>query len=124
MMLKKGDRVEVIDDALAGVVQDVQNDSITIKTEDGFLMNFDAQELVKIEDSLAIEDVSDFDMEQVIRQKTPDKPRRSERIKPKERSASPMEVDLHIHKKVKFIIVTASIIHSLFMWVRYLNLLS
>ena len=32
MMLKKGDRVEVIDDALAGVVQDVQNDSITIKT--------------------------------------------------------------------------------------------
>jgi len=101
MMLKKGDRVEVIDDALDGVVHDVQNDSITIKTEDGFLMNFEAQELVKIEDSLAIEDVSDFDVEQVIKQKTPDKPRRSERIKPKERSAPPMEVDLHIHQLVK-----------------------
>ncbi|WP_298248201.1 Smr/MutS family protein [uncultured Christiangramia sp.] len=102
MMLKRGDRVEVIDDSLAGVVQDIQNDSITIKTEDGFLMNFDTQELVKIEDSLAIEDVSDFDVEQVIKQKTPDKPRRSERIKPKERSTPPMEVDLHIHQLVRF----------------------
>jgi len=100
-MFAKGDVVEVIDDALEGVVQAIKGETITIKTEDGFLMNFEVDELVKIEGSLAEVEVSDFDVDQVLQQKKSDKPKKSERVRSKDRTAPPMEVDLHIHQIVR-----------------------
>jgi len=100
-MFAKGDVVEVIDDALEGVVQAIKGETITIKTEDGFLMNFEVDELVKIEGSLAEVEVSEFDVDQVLQQKKSDKPKKSERVRSKDRTAPPMEVDLHIHQIVR-----------------------
>ncbi|MDR5592029.1 Smr/MutS family protein [Christiangramia sediminicola] len=93
-----GDKVELLDDDLSGIVQNVNGDQVEIKTEDGFIMKFSEDHLVKIKSDI---DVSDFDFEEILKEKTPAKKPKSNRIKPKERSAPPMEVDLHIHQLVK-----------------------
>lgn len=96
--LSPGDKVELLDDDLSGIVQKIIGDQVEIKTEDGFLMTFPADDLVKIKSDI---DVSDFNYEEVLKEKTPSKKPKSNRIKPKERNAPPMEVDLHIHQLVK-----------------------
>jgi len=47
-MFSKGDKVAVLDDAINGVVLSVQNNQISIETEDGFILNFSEKELIKI----------------------------------------------------------------------------
>ena len=47
-MLNKGDSVSVLDEAINGVVQVVNGNDITIETEDGFVMTFKVNELIKI----------------------------------------------------------------------------
>ncbi|MFN5771479.1 MAG: hypothetical protein ACK447_00130, partial [Flavobacterium sp.] len=42
-----GDTVAVLDEAIRGVVISVQNDQITLKTTDDFVMTFFVNELVK-----------------------------------------------------------------------------
>lgn len=99
MILKTGDRVELLDDALRGVVEKISESEVFIKTEDGFVLSFPKEEVVKIEDE--IEGNIDFDPEEIIKDKRPKKPQKSQRIKPKERNTPPMEVDLHINQLVR-----------------------
>ena len=47
-MWNKGDKVSVLDDDINGVVVAVNGTQITIETEDGFVMNFDEKELVRL----------------------------------------------------------------------------
>ncbi len=94
----KGDRVEVLDEAIAGIVQQVEGDEVTILTDDGFPMRFMSHDLVKIEGDIT---VSNFEAAQVKKQKELPKKRTSPVLRPKERSAPKMEVDLHIHQLVK-----------------------
>jgi dsDNA-specific endonuclease/ATPase MutS2 len=101
MQLQPGDRVELLDDELSGIVQQVKGDEVEIKTEDGFIMSFPAGELVKIKDEINDIDVEEFDFNEVLKEKTPAKKPKSNRSKPKERYAPPMEVDLHINQLVK-----------------------
>ena len=42
-----GDKVSVLDDAIDGVVVEVNSDQITIETNDGFTMTYFVNELVK-----------------------------------------------------------------------------
>ena len=42
-----GDKVSVLDDAMDGVVTEINSDQITIETNDGFTMTFFVNELVK-----------------------------------------------------------------------------
>ena len=43
---KEGELVEVIDDNVTGVIITISNDLITIRTQDGFDMDFSASELM------------------------------------------------------------------------------
>lgn len=100
--LKPGDKVELLDDNLSGIVQKVEGNEVTIRTNDGFLMNFPADEVVRIDQEIdELGGVANFDLNEIIKDKAPKKPNKSQRIKPKERTAPPMEVDLHIHQLVK-----------------------
>lgn len=44
-----GDKVETIDDVIEGLVTNVSANQITIETDDGFLLDFEPSELVKID---------------------------------------------------------------------------
>lgn len=101
MDLQAGDRVELLDDALSGIVQKVEKNEVFIKTEDGFIMSFPVDEVVKIKDDINDIDVEEFDFKEVLKEKQPSKKPQSNRIKPKERNAPPMEVDLHINQLVR-----------------------
>ncbi|MDT0685826.1 Smr/MutS family protein [Autumnicola psychrophila] len=100
MDFRKGDKVEVLDDNLEGVVVSNNGNMIEIETSEGFNMEFPASDLVKIE--TPIEDFQEnVDFNQILEEKKVPRKHNSQRIKPKERNAPPMEVDLHIHKLTK-----------------------
>ena len=44
-MFNKGDKVSVLDEAINGVVLSVQNNEVSIETDDGFVMKFTNKEL-------------------------------------------------------------------------------
>ncbi|WP_421805162.1 Smr/MutS family protein [Flagellimonas sp.] len=93
-----GDRAEVLDEAISGVIQKVDGDRVTLITEDGFPMHFTENDLVKIGGDIS---VTNYEVAQVKKEKAASKKRKAPTIKPKERSAPKMEVDLHIHQLVK-----------------------
>ena len=93
-----GDRAEVLDEAISGVIQKVDGDRVTLITEDGFPMHFMENDLVKIGGDIS---VTNYEVAQVKKEKAASKKRKAPTIKPKERSAPKMEVDLHIHQLVK-----------------------
>lgn len=93
-----GDRVEVLDEAIAGMVQNVDGNSVTLITDDGFPMNYAESDLVKIEGDIS---VSNYEVAKVKKEKEIPKKRNAPAIKPKERTAPKMEVDLHIHQLVE-----------------------
>ena len=99
-MLQPGDKVAVLDDELEGKVIHVEQGIVQIETTEGFLLEYEVKELVKIDLSqLSIRDnLTPFS--QVIKEKESFKKPKSQRVKPKERNAPPMEIDLHIHKLV------------------------
>ena len=100
-MLKRGDKVAVLDDELEGTVVSLEEDQVKIKTSEGFMLDFEQNELVKIEGS---EDFIPNDPEvisEIIKEKESFKKPKSRRTKPKERNVPPMEVDLHIEKLVR-----------------------
>lgn len=90
-----GDKVELIDDNVAGRVVKVETDEVTFETTDGFEMKVPATLLVKTDSDLEI----DFEDEGLIKKLksdlSPNTPRPSQ--KPK-RQQPAMEVDLHIHQ--------------------------
>ncbi|NJW54121.1 Smr/MutS family protein [Salinimicrobium oceani] len=101
MMLKPGDKVAVLDEDLEGKVLSVSGGEVEIETSEGFLLSFQETDLVKLGSGLPHilpPDVND--LSKVIKEKESSKKRRSVRVKPKERTSPPMEVDLHIHKLV------------------------
>jgi len=101
MNFEVNDKVEVLDDALQGRVVKIDGNSVYIETTEGFLLNFDPSELVKIEEEqsrmIASQNIS---ISEIIKEKQPEKRAKSIKVKPKERNAPPMEVDLHIEKLV------------------------
>lgn len=97
-MFKPGDKIAVLDDALEGKVVAVEGETVTIETSEGFLLDFHKAEIVKIENPQALVPGDPSIISEVLKEKEAGKRKKSRRIKPKERSAPPMEVDLHIHK--------------------------
>ncbi len=96
-----GDKVELLDDNLSGTVEEVNGDEILIKTGEGFMMTFPASDLVKIDSEIEELEMDNFNLEEVIQDKKPQKKPKSSRSKPKERNAPPMEVDLHINQLLR-----------------------
>jgi preprotein translocase subunit YajC len=75
-MFNKGDKVAVLDDDFNGVVVSVKNDEITIETEDGFVMTYFVNELIKLNETSSLENgVKSFNSNLIKQQKEIEKPR-------------------------------------------------
>ncbi|QXP52061.1 Smr/MutS family protein [Cellulophaga sp. HaHa_2_95] len=99
MSFKIDDRVEAMDDTITGVIKEMKGDKITVLSDDGFLLIYQPSELIKIIDDRNLT-VSNFEIAKIKSEKAIPKKRNSQLVKPKERSAPKMEVDLHIHNLV------------------------
>lgn len=97
---KIGDHVEVLDDTTNGVVVEVKNDQILVETDAGFQIGFSPNELVIISSEAAIV-VTNHEVAQVKKEKEIGKRKNKTVVKPKERNAPKMEVDLHINQLTK-----------------------
>lgn len=98
-MLRIGDKVETIDDALKGIVKRIKGDTVHVMDRSRLWTCFYAKGLVKIasEDIIA---VNRQELQQVIAEKELPKRRKISTVKPKDRNQPKMEVDLHIHHLV------------------------
>lgn len=96
--IAEGDRVEVLDEAISGKVVHLENDNITLETDDGFELIFAANEVVKI--SIQEMEVDQASIASALIEKQIQKKSISNKIRPKERNLPAMEVDLHIHQLV------------------------
>ena len=74
-----GDRAEVLDEAISGIIQKVDGDCVTLMTDDGFPMHYAANDLVRIEGDIS---VTNFKVAQVKKEKElPKKRKQLRRIK-------------------------------------------
>ncbi|NAY90423.1 DNA mismatch repair protein MutS [Muricauda sp. JGD-17] len=93
-----GDYVEVLDEAISGRVEAMNGNEITLLTQDGFLLKYAINEVVKVKDGIV---VTNFEAAQIKAQKEQPKRKKPPTQRPKARNAPKMEVDLHIHQLVK-----------------------
>jgi len=98
-MLTKGDKVSVLDDAIDGVVVEVNGADVTIETTDGFNLTFKSSELIKIGSNEAMNFT--FNKNHVIGEKEVPKPNYINKEKKSKKEVPVPEFDLHIEKLVK-----------------------
>lgn len=104
MTFKVGDFVMVLDENLSGVIKSINGSKISIETEDGFLLNYRSDELIKqkSKDKLGKALFSKSSINSVISEKEEASVKKKhKRTKPKDRYEPTMEVDLHINQLVK-----------------------
>lgn len=100
-MFSKGDKVSVLDEAVDGVVLAVKDKQITIETEDGFVMTFLVNELIKVNDSSNLMDsIRRIDTSELNKMKESPKPRSFVKERKDKNEISAPEFDLHIEKLV------------------------
>ena len=95
-----GDRVEVIDDTVSGIVIQIKNEEITIESDEGFPLTYLPKELVKAATKDQIR-VADHEVSRAKKEKENPKKKKIPTPNKKERNAPKMEVDLHIGQLVK-----------------------
>ncbi len=102
MVFKIGDKVMVLDENLSGIIKNITGYSISIETEEGFLLNFESHEIIKQKqnDNLNHELFVNTTIDAIIQEKELPTRKQQKRIKPKERFEPTMEVDLHINQLV------------------------
>ncbi len=101
-MLSKGDKVAVLDDAINGIVLAVKDKEVTIETDEGFVMNFAINELVKLNDTSNLMDsIKRINIEEIRKEKAVQKPRSFVKEKKDKQEVGVPEFDLHIEKLVK-----------------------
>ena len=100
MAFQVGDCVMVLDEDLTGVITKIINKTITIETNDGFLMTFKESELVKnqTDTTLKKELFINASINEVISEKEAAVRKKQPKVKVKERHEPTMEVDLHINQ--------------------------
>ena len=97
-VIRTGDKVETIDDTIRGTVIKVECGVVTVATEDGFQLQYGPSELVNVSDAPALQ-VSNAEAATAKTEKEQPK-KKPLAIRPKERNAPKMEVDLHINQLV------------------------
>lgn len=95
-----GDRVEVLDDTVIGVIIAIDGVDIKVETEEGFSLSYEANELIKVSGTNEIR-VSRQDVSRAKSEKESLKKKKAPAINKKERNAPKMEVDLHIGQLTK-----------------------
>ena len=100
-MNRKGDKVSVLDEAMNGVVLSVKDNQVTIETEDGFVMTFFVNELIKIHvTSNLMDSIRRINVSEVSKEKEIPKPRSFVKEKKSKHEIPAPEFDLHIEKLV------------------------
>lgn len=100
-MLTKGDKVSVLDEAINGTVVSVKNNEVLIETEDGFVMTFFVNELIKMQESSNLmNSIKRIDLDSITKEKTEPKARSFVKEKKDKREIPAPEFDLHIEKLV------------------------
>jgi dsDNA-specific endonuclease/ATPase MutS2 len=93
-----GDEVEVLDDALKGKVIAIQGNVIEIETEEGFILNYKPNELIKRSNDNEIK--FNRSVSQVLAEKEPTKKKHNLNIQSNRNNQLVFEVDLHIEKLI------------------------
>ncbi|MFD1063750.1 Smr/MutS family protein [Winogradskyella litorisediminis] len=98
-MIKVGDTVETIDDAIKGKVLKISGDSIFVESEDGFEFEFSANELIILdsEDNINLGSLANSSISEITREKESGKKPNYHKPKAKKRHQPTFIVDLHIH---------------------------
>lgn len=98
-----GDYVLVMDEDLAGEVRKISGNTISIETDDGFLIDFQSNELVvkQRDENLKSEIFSHSNLNSVVSEKEIPKRKNQAKKRPKDRYEPTMEVDLHINQLAK-----------------------
>ncbi|MBT8260999.1 MAG: Smr/MutS family protein [Flavobacteriaceae bacterium] len=99
MTFKIGDTVEVLDENFSGVIVKIIDNEATIETEDGFNLEFNLKDLMKVKSdaSFSTEIFKKNTLSDVLNEKSTPK-RKKVNTKKKERFQPTMEIDLHIEK--------------------------
>lgn len=95
---KPGDRVQMLDEMMSGIVVSVSDDALQMETPEGFILEVAPESVVLMPgDEAALLRKGDFDMASKESDSHPPRPRKMGR---RSRQVPPMEVDLHIEKLV------------------------
>jgi DNA-nicking Smr family endonuclease len=105
MNFKLGDYVLVLDEDLSGTIKHISGNTVSIETDDGFLIDFNANELVLNDKKASIksEILSNSNINAVLSEKEAPKRKQQVKKRTKNRYEPTMEVDLHIHQLLKSI---------------------
>ena len=96
-----GDKVEVLDEAISGIVVAVKNNEISIETTDKFTMTFFVNELVKINNTNNLDNLfSAKSLSEVLKDKKEPEKRSFVKEKKNKKEEFVLEIDLHIEKLV------------------------
>lgn len=96
-----GDEVTVLDDSFSGKVKGFKKDRVVIETPEGFELDFEVQELVKIADTGDMKSLfSSQSLSSVLKDKEEPKKRSFVKEKRSKKDEFVLEVDLHIEKLV------------------------
>jgi len=95
-MINKGDKVTVLDDDIDGIVKDIKGNTIYLTTDDGFDLQFDKSEVIKIGSEL--KNSAHQNISKAIQEKT--EPVKRSFVKQKKEVSKEVAFDLHIEKLV------------------------
>lgn len=101
MSFKTGDKVVVTDDVISGKVVAINNGEISVETEDGFILKYAENELIKIGEAQSEIAKKSFILFDISEKVDYQKGKKKTKIKRKKDGIPPMEVDLHINKLIK-----------------------
>jgi len=97
MTIHKGDQITVLDEAIDGIVTDIKANTVYITTPDGFDLQFDKSEVVKVGDELRRSAMHNIN--KALQEKQ--EPQKRSFVKKKKEDSKEVAFDLHIEKLVK-----------------------
>lgn len=97
-MIEVGDFVQAIDELTEGVVQRIENDTVYLKTSEGFILSFLKKKVVKIGEEKITFNRQDY--LKISADKDQEQRKKRHRYLRKNKNIPFMEVDLHIEKLV------------------------
>ncbi|WP_242134811.1 Smr/MutS family protein [Aestuariivivens marinum] len=103
MSFQLGDYVLVLDEDLSGIVKALNDDMVSIETDEGFELDFPSDALVKHkQDKMLRQNAFSYDnLNKIVSEKEQSAKRKPIKVKSKDRFEPTMEVDLHINQLVK-----------------------
>lgn len=101
-MFNIGDNVTVLDDSFSGLVKSFKNGKVIIETTEGFLLDFDEKELIKINNPAELRSLLNKQGFSQADIKSKEEPKKRSFVKEKKSKKDDfvLEVDLHIEKLV------------------------